>query len=88
LAVCANHFLCSIGIGLRRSGSGAVLWRYPLNYNSTSVAASPVIAGNWFIVRELTGFTDPARLAGAAVVSVTNSDGIFQRRQCGTAPTS
>ena len=57
--------------------NGAVLWSYPLNYNGTSVAASPVVVGNSvYISRAYPGSTSRAQ-AGALVVQVGYANGAF-----------
>ena len=57
--------------------TGAVLWRYALRYNGTSVAASPVVAGDMvFSSRAYPGALSAAQ-AGAVVVKITPSGNSF-----------
>jgi len=57
--------------------TGSVLWRDRLNYNGISVAASPVVAGDQVYASRAYPASLTSALAGAAVVSVTNSGGTF-----------
>jgi outer membrane protein assembly factor BamB len=57
--------------------SGAILWEYPLRYNGTSVAASPVVAGDTvYLSRAYPGSLTAAR-AGAVVLQVTQANSSF-----------
>lgn len=63
-------FFAQSGLVSVRPETGAVLWRFPLNYNNTSVAASPVVAGDLvYGSREYPSTLSSAR-AGAVVVAV------------------
>jgi outer membrane protein assembly factor BamB len=55
--------------------TGTVLWRYPLNYNGTSVAASPVVAGDLVYASRAYPGSLSAAQAGAVVVKLTPSGG-------------
>jgi len=68
-------FLAQSGLVSVAPLSGRVLWRHPLNYNSTSVAASPVVAGDLvYASRGYPGSLSRAQ-AGAVVLSVGTSGG-------------
>jgi outer membrane protein assembly factor BamB len=57
--------------------TGAVLWRHALRYNGTSVAASPVVAGDMvYCSRAYPGALSSAQ-AGAVVIKITPSGGSF-----------
>ena len=61
--------------------TGAVLWRFPLNYNGVSVAASPVVSGDLvYCSRAYPSSLSSAR-AGAVLVSVTNVANAFSATQ-------
>jgi len=68
-------FFAQSGLVAVAPETGSVLWRHALRYNGTSVAASPVVAGDRvYASRAYPGFS--AR-AGAVTVSVTPSGSIF-----------
>lgn len=57
--------------------NGVVLWSYPLRYNGTSVAASPVVVGDTvYISRAYPGSLSSPQ-AGALVVQITETNGVF-----------
>jgi outer membrane protein assembly factor BamB len=61
--------------------TGSVLWRFPLNYNSTSVAASPIVAGDLVYGSRAYPSSLSAAKAGAVVVRVANPAGSFSASQ-------
>lgn len=65
-------FFTQTGLVAVAPATGAVLWRYALPYNGTSVAASPVVAGDTVYASR----AYPTR-AGAVVVRVSNNAGVF-----------
>lgn len=70
-------FFTQAGLVGLAPGTGAALWRHALNYNGTSVAASPVVFGNQvYGSRAYPGLLSRA-LAGAVVVRVEGSNGQF-----------
>jgi outer membrane protein assembly factor BamB len=70
-------FFTQLGLVGINPQSGAVLWRHALNYNLTSVAASPVVDGDLvYASRAYPGSLTAAR-AGAVVVRVSQQGGIF-----------
>lgn len=70
-------FLAQRALVAVRPETGAVLWEYPLRYNGTSVAASPVIVGNTvYISRAYPGSLSSPQ-AGALVLEVSSANGSF-----------
>lgn len=61
--------------------TGAVLWRFNLNYNHTSVAASPVVAAHRVYGSRHYPSSLSRATAGAAVVEVGNAGGQIQASQ-------
>ena len=62
--------------------TGRVLWRFPLNYNGTSVAASPVIAGDTVYASRAYPASLTRAQAGAVVVKLArNGDNFTAARQ-------
>lgn len=60
-----------------RPATGEVLWETPLRYNGTSVAASPVVAGDTvYISRAYPGSTTSPQ-AGAIVYQISSANGVF-----------
>ena len=70
-------FFAQSGLVSAAPETGAILWRFPLNYNFTSVAASPVVAGDLVYCSRAYAGSLSSALAGAVVVSVTNVSGSF-----------
>lgn len=77
-------FFAQSGLVSVAPDTGTVLWRYPLRYNGTSVAASPVVAGDMvYCSRGYPASTTTAQ-AGAVVVKVASSGGAFTAGQVWT----
>jgi len=65
-------FYAQTGMVAVRPESGAVLWRYPVSYNGTSSAASPVVSGDVVYVSR----AYPTR-SGAVAARIENQGGTF-----------
>jgi outer membrane protein assembly factor BamB len=74
-------FFAQSGLVSVAPATGAVLWRFAVGYNGTSVAASPVVAGDQVYCSR----AYPLQ-AGALVVSVTNSGNSFSATQVWSKP--
>jgi outer membrane protein assembly factor BamB len=61
--------------------TGDVLWRHPLNYNTISVAASPVVAGDHIYASRAYPLSLSAARAGAIVVRLDHDSGDWSTRQ-------
>jgi outer membrane protein assembly factor BamB len=61
--------------------SGEVLWRHALNYNSTSVAASPVVAGDLIYASRAYPVSLSAARAGAVVIRLDQEEGEWATSQ-------
>lgn len=68
-------FFAQSGLVAVAPETGAVLWRYALRYNGTSVAASPVVAGDRVYASRAYPGSLSADQAGAAVVQLASASG-------------
>src|SRR5207249_8632719 len=70
-------FFAQSGLVSVAPDTGDVLWRHPLRYNGTSVAASPVVAGDRVYASRAYPASLSAARAGAVVVGLTSPGGAF-----------
>ena len=70
-------FLAQSALVSVNATNGAVLWSFPLRYNGTSVAASPVVVGNTVYISRAYPCSTTNPQAGALVLQIAYANGTF-----------